>query len=192
MPLIAEPQKVTLKKYRFSADEYQKMGEIGLFANGKRVELINGEIIEMSPISNSHNAHVDKISQFLIGKLSGKAQIRTQGSVRLNDSSEPEPDIVAIKYREDFYLNQYVSSDDILVLVEVALHSSDMDRSDKKRLYASSGIQEYWIVLPKENLIEIYHSPQGDDYSELETLKKDENWFSDQLNLPIKGSDLLI
>ena len=181
-----------IKKYLFTADEYQKMGELGVFKNETRIELINGEIIHMSPISNTHNAHVDKVSRFFNHIFYESAIVRTQGSIRTNQYSEPEPDIVLLKKEVSFYNQRRAEVDDVLLVVEVAIYSKDTDRTIKKRLYASSGVKEYWIVLPEEGTVEVYKSPKESDYVVSFQFEKSDSWTFEPLNWEIKGTDLLI
>ncbi len=182
----------SVRKMLISAEDYHRMGKAGIFDNKPRVELIDGEIYTMSPITPDHNGHVDKIATFFTVKLFEKAQIRTQGSIRTDEYSEPEPDIAILKYRADFYSKKQATAQDVLVVIEVSVFTIESDRTTKKKKYAESGIPEYWIVSPQEKIIEAYKKPEDGTYSEKETYKIDDNWKIDVFDLEVKGSDFLI
>lgn len=179
-----------VRKMLISAEDYQRMGKAGIFDNKPRVELIDGEIYTMSPITPDHNGHVDKIATFLTVKLFEKAQIRTQGSIRTAEYSEP--DITILKYRADFYSKKQATAQDALVVIEVLVFTIERDRTTKKKKYADASIPEYWIVSPKEKTIEVYKNPKNGTYAKKETYKIDDHWKIDAFNLEVKGSDFLI
>ena len=122
------------------------MGDAGILLEDDRVELIYGEIIAMSPIGNPHNAAVDRANRALVLAAGEKAIVRVQGSVRLNLYNEPQPDIVLLKYQDDFYAKDGAGPSDILLIVEMADSSLRYDRKLKAKLYADMGIHEYWIA----------------------------------------------
>ncbi|MBK8491795.1 MAG: Uma2 family endonuclease [Saprospirales bacterium] len=188
----AYAQKDFCEKFRISVEDYHRMGEIGIFDHQPRVELIDGEILVRSPISPYHNSHVDKVAQFFFSRLTGKANIRTQGSVRLDNYSEPEPDISILKFRENFYSDRQPGPEDILLMVEVSLETLAKDRTLKLEKYARSGIPEYWIVIPEEEIVEVYRRPKDGAYQEKNTYGKGDTWQFKAFNLEVKGSDLLI
>ncbi|MBK7406934.1 MAG: Uma2 family endonuclease [Saprospirales bacterium] len=125
-------------------------------------------------------------------KTEGKANIRTQGSVRLDNYSEPEPDICILKFRENFYSDRQPGPEDILLMVEVSLETLAKDRTLKLEKYARSGIPEYWIVIPEEEIVEVYRRPKDGAYQEKNTYGKGDNWQFKAFDLEVKGSDLLI
>ena len=180
------------RKMLISADDYQRMGEAGIFTDKPRVELIDGEIYTMSPFTPDHNGHVDKASRFFNKALSDKALIRTQGSVRMDEYSEPEPDIAILRLRDDFYRNRQAAAEDTYLLVEVAVNTLKTDRTIKKRKYAESNIPEYWIVIPSKGIVEVYRKPQGSTYLEKNTYKKSDEWLLEAFDLQLSGTDLLI
>lgn len=185
--VAAEPKPIT-----FTVEEYQQLGEIGFFADKDRVELINGEIYNMSPLTPDHNGHVDKVSEFFTVKFFKKAIIRTQGSIRTDNQSEPEPDITILQYVDHYYNKKQATTEDTLLIIEVAVFSVKHDRTIKKKLYAQAGIPEYWIVIPKKQIIEVYRNPEGNDYNEKQTYKMKDSWTIEQFGLEVKGSDFLI
>lgn len=188
----AYEQKECCEKFRISVDDYHRMGEIGIFDDQPRVELIDGEIMVRNPISPYHNSHVDKVAKFFILRLGEQANIRIQGSVRLDNFSEPEPDIAVLKFRDDFYHDRQPSTEDILLVIEVSLETLAKDRILKLEKYARSGIPEYWIVIPEEGIVEVYRRPKDGDYLEKNTYGKGDSWRFGAFGLEVKGSNLLI
>ena len=137
---------VEVTRRRFTADEYQEMGRAGILREDDRVELIDGEVLAMSPIGPSHNGTVNRLTA-LFGRLVGAAAIvQIGGPVRVDAYSEPQPDLVLLKARADFYASALPGSVDVLLAVEVAQSSLAYDRGVKSSLYARRGIAEYWIV----------------------------------------------
>ncbi len=180
------------RKMLISAEDYQRMGAAGVFADKPRVELIDGEIYTMSPFTPSHNGHVDKAAEFFTVNLFGKAKIRTQGSVRIDEFSELEPDIAILRFSENFYSDKQATAKDIHLIIEVAVHTLETDRTVKKQKYAEALIPEYWIVIPSKKAIEVYRKPEDGDYLEKNTCHKGDEWLFEAFNLTVKGSDLLI
>lgn len=189
---IAPSREVSPKKMLISAEDYQRMGAAGIFEGKPRVELIDGEIFTRSPLTPSHNGHVDKASAFLTVNLFGKANIRTQGSVRTDDYSEPEPDITVLRFKENFYIDKHPTAADILLIVEVAIFSLQTDRNIKKKKYAAAGIPEYWIVIPQKQIIEVYKKPEDGTYREKANYQKTDAWVFEAFDLEVKGADLLV
>lgn len=122
------------------------MAEVGLLAPDARVELIEGEIIDMAPIGIHHASVVDRLNKWLISAVSDQAIVRVQGSFRLSDFTEPQPDVILLKPREDFYWSRFATGDDALLVIEVSDSTFRYDREMKVPLYARYGIAEYWIV----------------------------------------------
>ncbi|BBC23540.1 hypothetical protein ABRG53_1283 [Pseudanabaena sp. ABRG5-3] len=138
------PATSVLKRL-FTVKEYYQMFESGLFAN-ERVELIRGEIIKMSPIGRRHAACVDRCNYTFAHKLGTKVIIRIQNPVALDNTSEPEPDVMVLNYKEDFYRSGHPQPADVLLLIEVADSTVDSDRQLKIPLYAEDAIVEVWLV----------------------------------------------
>lgn len=150
-----------------TSDEYERMGEAGVFPPDARLELIEGEIYEMSPIGSPHAACVTYLTHIL-NELGRDFQLRVQNPIRLNDFSEPQPDIALVRWRDDFYRGAHPTPADVLLVVEVADTTIAADRSVKVPLYAKAGIQEMWIVNISDGQIEVYSDPTGDDYRRIE------------------------
>jgi Uma2 family endonuclease len=137
---------VEVTRRRFTADDYQRMGSAGILSEDDRVELIDGEIVAMTPIGPRHNAAVNRATRAMVLAVGNKAIVQVQGSVRLDLYHEPQPDLVLLRPRADDYASQLPGPSDILLIVEVADSSSDYDREVKSRVYAKAGIGEYWLA----------------------------------------------
>jgi Uma2 family endonuclease len=151
--------KIPFPVRQISVTEYHKMGEIGIFGEDERIELIEGVIRKMSPKGTRHTTSVSNLTNLLPLLLEGEALIRVQDPIVLNDDTEPEPDIVVIKPRGNAYMEAHPHPDDVLLLIEVADTSLEYDREIKLPRYAASEIPEVWIVNLVENIIEVYCKP---------------------------------
>jgi Uma2 family endonuclease len=146
------------------------MGEAGIFAPDERVELIDGELIDMAPISQGHAAIVGGLNQALVIACAGRAIVWPQNPVRLDRLSEPQPDLAVLRRRADFYATgERPGPADVLLLVEVADTSLRFDRKVKLPLYARSGIVEVWIVDLQRRVVDAYRSPVVEAYGETTT-----------------------
>ncbi len=165
--IAASPAEVaqTRQRRRFSVGEYYAMAEAGILGPDERVELLDGEIVVMAPIGNRHAFCVDWLTRFWILALAELAIVRIQNPVRLNDSSEPEPDITLLAWRDDFYASAHPGPQDVLLLIEVADSTADSDRNEKLPLYARAGIPEVWIVNLRDRRVEVYTEPDGVGYN---------------------------
>jgi Uma2 family endonuclease len=180
------------KKMMISTVEYHQMGEAGVFKDKPRVELINGEIFIMSPLTPNHAAHTKKVDAFFSKNLGDKVLVGCQDPVKLNDFSEPEPDISILKSDENFYFAGHPAPSDIYLLIEVAVFTLKHDRTIKKKSYAESNIPEYWIVIPTKQIIEVYREPNNGKYIHKSTYQIDDTWTFEAFDLEVKGSDFLI
>jgi len=153
-----------LNKRLLSVAEYHKMAEVGILSRKDKVELILGEIFYRSPIGSKHQATIDRLNRIFSRIFSDQTILRIQGPVQLENHSEPEPDLLLLKPKEDFYASQHPQAKDVLLLIEVADSSAAFDREVKLPLYAQAGIPEYWIIDLNLHQIEVYHSPEGNTY----------------------------
>ena len=147
----------------FNVDEYYAMADAGILTEDDRVELLDGEIVAMSPIGSSHADCVDNLTRLLITQAGQRAVVRVQNPVRLGERTEPQPDLVLAKWRS--YSLAHPGPEDVLLLIEVADTSVDMDRAVKLPMYARSGIREVWIVNLPAQVVEIYSEPAGSEYA---------------------------
>jgi Uma2 family endonuclease len=182
---------VQISKRLLTVSEYHKMAEAGILTEDDRVELIHGEIIEMSPIGSLHTSHVKRINKFLNKFLGDQAIVSVQDPVAINDYSEPEPDIAILRYRDDFYKENHPSPTDIFMIIEVADTSLDYDRDTKLKLYANAGIPEFWIVNLEDEQIEVYKTPTRDAYLSEEKISRNGQIFLEMFELKIQAKAIL-
>jgi Uma2 family endonuclease len=156
-----------LLTHKFTTEQFHQMGEAQIFPPSDRLELIEGEVITMSPIGFRHAATINRLlDQFLTLQLQKRTIISIQNSLRLAPHSEPQPDLVLLKPREDFYAHQLPQAKDVLLLIEVADSSLSYDREIKIPLYAKHRINEVWLVNLNQAQLEVYHSPQEGYYQD--------------------------
>lgn len=147
------------------------MIEAGILQEDDRVELIDGEILEMSPIGSRHAACVNRLNALLSQHAGNAAIVSVQNPIRLGDYSEPEPDIALLKPDSNYYVNAYPTADDILLLIEVAETSLDYDREIKIPRYAEAGISEVWLLDLRNQVIFVYTHPQNNTYQQVQTVQ---------------------
>ena len=165
----------TVTTHKFTADEYQRMGEVGILCEDDRVELIEGEIVDMAAIGNRHQAAVDRLNKLFVQLAGNEAIVRVQGSVRLNERNEPQPDLVILRPRDDFYVSQFAGPADTFLVIEVADTTLAYDRDVKSPLYARTRIQEFWLVDIEDRSITVFRQPAPDGYSSVRTLRGADN-----------------
>ena len=149
----------------FTVDEYYAMADAGILNAEERVELIEGEIIVMSPIGNEHAASVETATRFLVPVAIGHANVRVQSHVRLDERTQPEPDIALVKWRDDGYRHRAPAAEDVLLLIEVSHTSLSYDRNIKLALYARFLIPEVWLANIPARVIEAYTEPINGEYT---------------------------
>lgn len=151
---------------RISCDRYHEMIASGGLREDDRIELINGYLVTKMSIGSLHSGMVNRLNR-LLGRLFGDSAIVTiQNPVTIHEYSEPEPDVVVAKFREDFYADRHPYPEDILLVIEVADTSLAFDREAKIPLYASCGIPESWLVDLIHHEIHVFRRPEGAAYQE--------------------------
>ena len=153
-----------LQRRLFTADEYHRLAEAGILREDDRVELVDGEIVEMTPIGSRHAACVDRLLVLLQRCLRDRGILRVQGPIRLDARPEPQPYLSVLKPRADFYASVHPSPGDVLFVVEVADTSERYDRGIKVPLYARAGIAETWLVDLLHERVEIFTQPMPRGY----------------------------
>jgi Uma2 family endonuclease len=152
---------------RWTVGEYHRMGEVGVLSKDDRVELIEGDVVEMAPIGSPHAGKVNRLGTLLSHQLFGKAIVATQNPVVLSEHNEPQPDIAVLRWRDDYYERTHPGPADVLLVIEVGDATVDDDRLVKVPLYAHYGIPELWLLdLPKQRLA-VYREPHDDPYRQL-------------------------
>lgn len=145
--------------------EYHRMGEAGILSEADRVELVEGELVAMSPVGSPHAGAVNALTRLLVGAVGAGGVVSVQNPVRLDDRTEPEPDLAVLKPRADDYRSATPGPGDVLLLVEVADTSVGYDRAIKAPLYAAHGIPELWIVDLTAREVEVHRTPGGGRYA---------------------------
>lgn len=181
----------TLIKRKLNIDEYHRMVEAGIILADERVELINGEIIEMSPIGDKHLAIVSRINANLTPRLLGDYTVHVQGPVKLGKYSEPEPDLMVTIFRDDYYAETGIYPKDVLLLIEVSDTSLEKDVNIKIPLYAEAGIPEVWIIDVKQELVLQFNDLTNGTYQQKNSWKREDQFSASQLPLQLKGKDLI-
>lgn len=165
----------TIERERLlSIEEYYKMAEVGIIGPTDRVELIAGKIITMSPIGSSHLATMNRINRLFSDLFRGTSIVQVQGPINLPPHSQPEPNVILLAYRADFYEHELPEATAVQLIVEVSKSTLQFDRSVKVPLYAEVGIPEYWIVNLPDQQIEVYRQPSGQSYLERHIAQKGE------------------
>lgn len=154
---------MSVRVARFTVEQYDHMIRAGIFPPDYRAELIAGEIVEMSPIGPPHAACVGRLTR-IFSRLLEEPIVWVQNPIRLDDYSEPEPDVAVLKPRDDFYGKSLPTPADVLLVVEVSETTLDYDRKRKLPLYARAGVPEVWVVDLVGELVETFAEPSGDAY----------------------------
>jgi Uma2 family endonuclease len=153
-------------RWRFTVHDYHRMGDAGILHEDDRVELIEGELVEMTAIGTRHFSCVNRLTRLLVMNVGDEAIVSVQNPVRLNEYNEPQPDLTVIRPRD--YRESLPLPEDVLLLIEVSDTTLAYDRGVKLPLYARAGIGEVWIVnLPGET-IERYTGTSADGYRHAE------------------------
>jgi Uma2 family endonuclease len=162
--MIAAVQDDLVRRHRLTVQEYYRMVEVGLLAPDARTQLIEGEIIDMAMPGPLHAAITTCLHERLFLATHRIATVRELQALRLDEFSEPGPDIVLVKRRSDHYSRAHPTPADVLLVVEVSESSLRFDRERKLPLYARRGIPEYWIVDVVKPALHIFHTPKGEQY----------------------------
>ncbi|MFH1742884.1 MAG: Uma2 family endonuclease [bacterium] len=167
---------VQVLKRLFTVEDYHRMGEAGILSEDDRVELLEGEIVQMTPIGSKHAACVRRLAQLLSERVARRAIFSVQDPIRLNEHSEPQPDLTLLEPRPDFFAQDHPRPGEILLAVEVSDTSADFDRKVKIPLYAQARLPEVWLVdLPTE-CIEVYRKPSPHGYEEVNRFQRGETF----------------
>jgi Uma2 family endonuclease len=168
--VVTKTQEV--KRRRFTVHDYHRMGEAGILHEDDRVELIEGEIVEMAAIGTRHFVCVNQLNRLLVRGVGDAAIISVQNPVRLDEHTEPQPDLTVLRVRD--YRESLPIPEDVLLLIEVSDTTLAYDRGVKLPLYARSGIREVWIVDVTHEVIERHTDPSGNGYRHTERARRGE------------------
>ncbi len=159
------------RRHLITVDEYHRMGETDILGPDARVELIEGEIIDMPPMGPPHGAEITVLNQLLVRAVGDLAIVRCQLPILLDERSEPVPDFVLVKPRADFYSTRHPNATDTLLIVEVSHTTLRYDRKVKVPLYARHLVPEVWIVDIRGEQIHFFRSPADGQYAHASTTR---------------------
>jgi Uma2 family endonuclease len=162
---------VSIQLWQFTVRDYDRMLASGILNEDDRVELIDGEVREMSPIGERHASTVNRLNHLLVECVGRQAIVSVQNPVVLDDLTKPQPDLVLLRWQDDFYAARAVHAHDVLLVIEVSDTTLEYDRLEKLPRYAAAGIDEAWIIDVFGQSIEHYSQPQGGGYRKMETLE---------------------
>ena len=175
----------------FTRRDYHRMIEAGVLTEDDRVELINGNIITMSPVGSRHLATVNRFIRPFTKIVSDDYILSIQNPVGINDISEPEPDVAILHFREDFYETKKPTPQDVPLIIEVSDTTLEKDRKVKLPLYANAGIPEAWIVDLTKNIISVCKNPSPKGYQNTKDYFPNENITVSAIpNLTVPVSDI--
>jgi Uma2 family endonuclease len=156
-----------LPRHRLSVVDFHRMGEAGIFPEGQRVELVDGEIVDMTPIGSGHSGTINRLAKAIERAVGDRAIVAIQNPVVFGQHSELQPDLALLKPREDFYSRSHPGPTDVLLLVEVADSSLRYDREVKIPLYARHGLPEVWLVDLVHRQLLVHRSPDSGGFREV-------------------------
>jgi Uma2 family endonuclease len=163
---------IEISRRLFTVHDYHRMVDAGILCEDDRVELIRGEILEMSPIGPRHSAAVLRSTQALVRAVGDRAIVGVQGSIRLDEYDEPQPDIYLLRPKTDFYASGHAGPSDIFLIVEMADSSLKYDQTVKMQLYAETAVPEYWIADIRNDCVIVYTDPSKDGYRTVRTFQR--------------------
>lgn len=168
----ANESPLLLARHRLTVDSYYRMAEAGILPPGQRTELIDGEIIDMASIGSRHAAMVRRLGLLIDTAAAGRLEVRSQNPIRLGDHSEPEPDLLVVEWRNDFYAAAHPTPADTKLLIEVADSTLRYDIQIKLPLYARHGVFEVWVIDLEGGQLLRHRQPQGHGYVRVEVLTR--------------------
>lgn len=176
------------KRYRFTVRQFDEIGRAGILREDARVELLDGEIVEMEPVGDRQFLARIRASDAFHSAFSGAALVASNGPVRLGKRSEPQPDLALLRLG----ISDLPGPEDVLLLVEIADTTMELDRRIKVPLYARAGVQEVWLVDLPHDLIEIYQDPTPKGYRSVRVARRSERIAPEMLpDRPVAVNDLL-
>lgn len=189
-------QADTLARRRFTVDDYHRMAEAGILHEDDRVELIDGEVVQMTPIGGRHMHAVNTLTRLMVQALTDAvpyAEVSVQNPVRLGERDEPEPDLAALRPREGERAREVPTASDVLFLIEVADSTAAYDRRTKLPLYARAGVPEVWIVDLQAQIVERHTGAQGGSYRQTATAGRAESLASEtEPRFVLDAADVLV
>lgn len=164
---------IPLSRYRFSMDQFQGMARAGILAENARIELIDGDLIDMAPVGSRHGSVVALLTRWFV-QQGGDVVVWSQSTIDLSPFSAPQPDIAILAPQTRAYRDALPDAEDVLLVVEVAESSLRYDRLVKAELYARHGIREFWLMNLPERMLEIHRDPEIGAYRTRSILSGDD------------------
>lgn len=191
MELIEGRVLIGGRPWRFSTQDYRRLAEAGILGEDDHVELIEGEIIEMSPKGSRHSGTLKRLVAYFSERLGRAAVLSIQDPLDMSDGTQPEPDLMLLRPRPDFYTDSHPTPADVLLLIEVADTSLAVDRTRKADLYAAAGIPEYWVVDVERRRVFVHTGAMPTGYAMAETKDADDTLNVQQLDgFAVSGTDI--
>ena len=166
---------VDVVRRRFTVDEYFQMVRVGILNEDDRVELLDGDIVKVTPPGPDHNAPTGILNRLFVLGVGSRAVVLPGPTLRLSKRSAPEPDFVLLRPDPRNYRDRYAEPGDVLMLVEISDSSLRRDRELKLPLYAAAGIPEYWIVDVQNETVEVYRDPAGSSFASVRQYRRGES-----------------
>jgi len=164
---------IVLKTRRFTIDDYHRMGEVGILSEDDRVELLAGEVVDMSPIAPLHAGTVGRLTALFSSRLGTEVLVWVQNPLLLRpEDSEPQPDVALLRPRPDFYTRAHPEAHDVYLVMEVADTSVEKDRDVKFPIYARAGIPEAWLLDLGAGHLEVHRHPTPDGYQDIRRFQR--------------------
>jgi Uma2 family endonuclease len=161
-----------LHRHLFTINEFHRMGETGILSDQDRVELLEGELIEMTPIGSWHASCVDRLNRLLTIRLGRAAIVRVQNPIVLGGRTQPQPDVAVVRADPTFYAARHPEADDVLLLIEVVDSTASQDRRIKLPVYARHGVAEVWLVDLNRSVVEVHRNPRARAYDEVQAYSR--------------------
>jgi Uma2 family endonuclease len=172
---------IALNRHQFTVDDFHFLADEGKFKPDDRLELIEGEIYEMSPIGSLHARCVNFLSNILAGMSAGNFIISTQNPIILNDFNQPQPDVAVLRHKDNFYKDGHPQPKDVLLIIEISDTTVHLDRNIKFPNYASAGIPEAWLVDMPAERVEVHFDPKDNTYDTVKIYRRGEEISSETM-----------
>jgi Uma2 family endonuclease len=166
-----EVKSAEYSRHHFNVDDFQLMARVGVLSPNARVELLEGQIYNMSPIGPFHGGVCDLLTEYFVKASNGRWIVRVQTSIHLASDSQPQPDLVLAKPAPHRYKMRHPAPEDIFLVIEIAQTSLPHDSGYKRPLYARAGITEVWIVDLNNEVLRIFRNPVGETYTDTQELR---------------------
>ncbi len=163
---------IEIPRHRLTVDEYYRMAELGILTPDTKVELIEGEIIDMTPQGSGHAGIVTRLTERLVSAVGSSAIVRCQLPIRLGLRSEPEPDFALVKRHQEYYTRAHPVAEDVLLIIEISNTTVRYDRFIKMPLYARHGIVEAWLIDVQAHRVHLFRAPRQGEYVDVSTVEQ--------------------